>query len=276
MTVRCERHRRRLMKDKRGPNSTSSPRLISNCPWWKVSYGCRLRENFFKIYFQVKLNYFSNYLIIYFSRYPFTGELVVLTRRVDENWYEGRIGNRKGIFPISYVEVIVEPGHRSGNLRKREIKSTKYRIDEIYGGNFYFPETPIQNKPVASPAAHSLLANGSSGGKLSMGPHHYVPSIPVNINTTQPHYNSLVIISRDIFSLYPVVNGNVVQETILIKWETVNKYSRNTDVSCSCSHVWEGASCMYRNSAKRCTSTRIRNQFRKSASSRSHLIQWNF
>ncbi|XP_024867670.1 uncharacterized protein LOC112451961 isoform X3 [Temnothorax curvispinosus] len=93
------------------------------------------------------------------------GELVVLTRRVDENWYEGRIGNRKGIFPISYVEVLTEPGHRS--------------------------ETPIQNKPVASPAAHSLLANGSSGGKMSMGPHHYVPSIPVNINTTQPHYNSL-------------------------------------------------------------------------------------
>ncbi|KAL2741926.1 Sorbin and SH3 domain-containing protein 1 [Vespula maculifrons] len=93
------------------------------------------------------------------------GELVVLTRRVDENWYEGRIGNRKGIFPISYVEVITEPGLRS--------------------------ETPVQSKPIASPAAHSLLANGSAGGKMSMGPHHYVPSIPVNMNTTQPHYNSL-------------------------------------------------------------------------------------
>lgn len=93
------------------------------------------------------------------------GELVVLTRRVDENWYEGRIGNRKGIFPISYVEVITEPGLRS--------------------------ETPVQSKPVASPAAHSLLSNGSAGGKMSMGPHHYVPSIPVNMNTTQPHYNSL-------------------------------------------------------------------------------------
>ncbi|XP_017888396.1 uncharacterized protein LOC108629940 [Ceratina calcarata] len=93
------------------------------------------------------------------------GEYVVLTRRVDENWYEGRIGNRKGIFPISYVEVITEPGHRS--------------------------ETPTQSKPVAAPAAHSLLANGSAGGKMSMGPHHYMPSIPVNMNTTQPHYNSL-------------------------------------------------------------------------------------
>lgn len=33
------------------------------------------------------------------------GELVVLTRRVDDNWFEGRIANRKGIFPVSYVEV---------------------------------------------------------------------------------------------------------------------------------------------------------------------------
>lgn len=40
----------------------------------------------------------------------FSGELVVLTRRVDENWYEGRIGNRKGIFPVSYVDTLMEPG----------------------------------------------------------------------------------------------------------------------------------------------------------------------
>jgi hypothetical protein len=33
------------------------------------------------------------------------GELVTLTRRVDENWYEGRIGANKGIFPVSYVDV---------------------------------------------------------------------------------------------------------------------------------------------------------------------------
>ena len=34
----------------------------------------------------------------------------MLTRRVDENWYEGRIGNRKGIFPVSYVDTLMEPG----------------------------------------------------------------------------------------------------------------------------------------------------------------------
>merc|ERR1711899_553281 len=38
------------------------------------------------------------------------GEIVVLTRRVDANWYEGRIGSRKGIFPATYVDVLLEPG----------------------------------------------------------------------------------------------------------------------------------------------------------------------
>jgi hypothetical protein len=42
------------------------------------------------------------------------GELVVLTRRVDDNWFEGRIGNTKGIFPVSYVEVLSEPGEKPG------------------------------------------------------------------------------------------------------------------------------------------------------------------
>ncbi|XP_039227228.1 uncharacterized protein LOC6528893 isoform X15 [Drosophila yakuba] len=38
------------------------------------------------------------------------GELVTLTRRVDGNWFEGKIANRKGIFPCSYVEVLTDIG----------------------------------------------------------------------------------------------------------------------------------------------------------------------
>ncbi|XP_028133318.2 uncharacterized protein LOC114328625 isoform X1 [Diabrotica virgifera virgifera] len=77
------------------------------------------------------------------------GELVVITRKVDENWYEGKIGGRKGIFPANYVEVLIDP------------------------------QTPptSNTKPVASPAAHSLLLNGSAGGKESMGTHSYTPNI---------------------------------------------------------------------------------------------------
>ncbi|KAM6369581.1 vinexin isoform 2-T2 [Pluvialis apricaria] len=39
------------------------------------------------------------------------GERVCLVRRVDENWYEGRISgtSRQGIFPATYVQVLKEP-----------------------------------------------------------------------------------------------------------------------------------------------------------------------
>ncbi|XP_052069186.1 sorbin and SH3 domain-containing protein 1-like isoform X6 [Mytilus californianus] len=37
------------------------------------------------------------------------GDVVTLLRSVDENWYEGRVGNKQGIFPRSYVEVIFDP-----------------------------------------------------------------------------------------------------------------------------------------------------------------------
>ncbi|CAG0883988.1 unnamed protein product [Cyprideis torosa] len=37
------------------------------------------------------------------------GDRVFVTRRVDRNWLEGRLGSRRGIFPLSYVEVIREP-----------------------------------------------------------------------------------------------------------------------------------------------------------------------
>merc|ERR1719210_975766 len=65
------------------------------------------------------------------------GEMVTLTRRVDQNWYEGRIGSRKGIFPATYIEILVEPGEPRG-----------------------LSPSPII-KPVAAPAAHSILKNGS-------------------------------------------------------------------------------------------------------------------
>lgn len=37
------------------------------------------------------------------------GEVVVLTRRIDQNWWEGRNGTKTGIFPDSYVTILQEP-----------------------------------------------------------------------------------------------------------------------------------------------------------------------
>lgn len=90
------------------------------------------------------------------------GELVVVTRRVDDNWFEGKIGGRKGIFPVSYVEILIDPSESA--------------------------KPSPQAKPVASPAAHSLLLNGSLGGKESMGSHNYVP--PFHNTESTPSYHA--------------------------------------------------------------------------------------
>ncbi|XP_026736958.1 uncharacterized protein LOC113500407 isoform X3 [Trichoplusia ni] len=78
------------------------------------------------------------------------GEVVVLTRRIDQNWWEGRNGTKTGIFPDSYVTVLQEPS--PGQPEPQQLQNS--------------------DKPVASPAAHGLL-NGSA--KRSMGPHSYTP-----------------------------------------------------------------------------------------------------
>lgn len=99
------------------------------------------------------------------------GELVVLTRRVDDNWFEGKIGGRKGIFPVSYVEILIDPSE----------------------------PPPPNTKPVASPAAHSLLLNGSAGGKESMGSHSYTPSRPTPTLSSSYHAKPVQVIGSETY-----------------------------------------------------------------------------
>lgn len=46
------------------------------------------------------------------------------------------------------------------------------------------PPASQSSKPVAAPASHSLLLNGSAGGKESMGSHSYTPSIPTQLTSS--------------------------------------------------------------------------------------------
>ncbi|XP_037850401.2 sorbin and SH3 domain-containing protein 2 isoform X5 [Chlorocebus sabaeus] len=66
------------------------------------------------------------------------GDRVILLKRVDQNWYEGKIPgtNRQGIFPVSYVEVVK--------------KNTKGAED--------YPEPPIPHS-YSSDRIHSLSSN---------------------------------------------------------------------------------------------------------------------
>lgn len=35
------------------------------------------------------------------------GVIIELVSQVDENWYEGRVNGKTGLFPVSYVQVLV-------------------------------------------------------------------------------------------------------------------------------------------------------------------------
>lgn len=81
--------------------------------------------------------------------------MITLIRRIDENWFEGRIGERTGIIPTSYCHVLAWP-RSTGRLPVRQEKS----------------------KPVAAPAAHSLIHNGKIPTKHSYIPWYSGPNSP--------------------------------------------------------------------------------------------------
>lgn len=92
------------------------------------------------------------YLLITRFHNAFQGDRVILLKRVDQNWYEGKIPgtNRQGIFPVSYVEVIKKNASKSlddypdppitqsySSDRIHHLSSTKVRI-------FFSSLSPLQ------------------------------------------------------------------------------------------------------------------------------------
>ncbi|XP_047404816.1 sorbin and SH3 domain-containing protein 2 isoform X25 [Sciurus carolinensis] len=79
------------------------------------------------------------------------GDRIILLKRVDQNWYEGKIPgtNRQGIFPVSYVEVIK--------------KNTK--------GAEEYPDPPIPHS-YSSDRIHSLSSNKLASSEPALPPMH--------------------------------------------------------------------------------------------------------
>nr|XP_012640363.1 sorbin and SH3 domain-containing protein 2 isoform X24 [Microcebus murinus] len=72
------------------------------------------------------------------------GDRVILLKRVDQNWYEGKIPgtNRQGIFPVSYVEVVKKNTRGAEDYPDPPIPHS-YSSDRIHSLSSNKPQRPV-------------------------------------------------------------------------------------------------------------------------------------
>ncbi|XP_010000766.1 PREDICTED: sorbin and SH3 domain-containing protein 2 isoform X3 [Chaetura pelagica] len=94
------------------------------------------------------------------------GDRVILLKRVDQNWYEGKIPgtNRQGIFPVSYVEVIKKNTSKSVDDYPDPPIPQSYSSDRIHHLSSTKPQRPV--------LAHE---NIHSGGEPFQALYNYTP-----------------------------------------------------------------------------------------------------
>lgn len=93
--------------------------------------------------------------------------MITLIRKIDENWFEGRIGDRTGIIPASYCHVMAMPQASRIPIRSEKV-----------------------SKPVAAPAAHSLIHDGSGlSSKHYYSPYLSSPNSPGRSTVSSSNFN---------------------------------------------------------------------------------------
>ncbi|XP_036694485.1 sorbin and SH3 domain-containing protein 2 isoform X19 [Balaenoptera musculus] len=73
------------------------------------------------------------------------GDRIILLKRVDQNWYEGKIpgSNRQGIFPVSYVEVIKKNTTKGAEDYPDPPIPHSYSSDRIHSLSSNKPQRPV-------------------------------------------------------------------------------------------------------------------------------------
>ncbi|XP_028815602.1 sorbin and SH3 domain-containing protein 2 isoform X4 [Denticeps clupeoides] len=94
------------------------------------------------------------------------GEMVILLRQVDQNWYEGKIPdtNKQGIFPVSYVDVLKKFSKAAGHHSDSHV-SQSYSNDRIHSLSSSKP--PFMHPHLSTPSPSPSLRLRSSPSPVS-------------------------------------------------------------------------------------------------------------
>ncbi|XP_074252826.1 sorbin and SH3 domain-containing protein 2 isoform X2 [Saimiri boliviensis] len=100
------------------------------------------------------------------------GDRVILLKRVDQNWYEGKIpgANRQGIFPVSYVEVVKKNTKGAEDYPDPPIPHSysSDRIHSLSSNKLASSEPAPPPTHTASPGSHKGALPGTAQGRLSL------------------------------------------------------------------------------------------------------------
>ncbi|ELK23528.1 Sorbin and SH3 domain-containing protein 2 [Myotis davidii] len=111
------------------------------------------------------------------------GDRVILLKRVDQNWYEGKIPgtNRQGIFPVSYVEVVKRNTAKGAEDYPDPPIPHSYSSDRIHSlsSNKLAPREP------APPLTHRASPGPDNGG-AQQGPTQGWPSLTAQCPPANP------------------------------------------------------------------------------------------
>ncbi|XP_067382967.1 sorbin and SH3 domain-containing protein 1 isoform X2 [Channa argus] len=117
------------------------------------------------------------------------GEKITLIRRVDENWFEGKISgtNRQGIFPVTYVDVHKRPRVRNGvefpdppvSQSPQRSTNTSPQLNRLTTSPLPLPRSPRRS---VSPEVHAISSEWISltvgGGSPPAAPTPPLPPLP--------------------------------------------------------------------------------------------------
>uniref|UniRef100_A0A8C8CR47 Sorbin and SH3 domain containing 1 n=1 Tax=Oncorhynchus tshawytscha TaxID=74940 RepID=A0A8C8CR47_ONCTS len=122
------------------------------------------------------------------------GERIILIRRVDENWYEGKVSgtNRQGIFPVTYIEVHKRPRVKNGlDYPDPPIGQSPHRslnaspqLNRVRNNRLTTSPLPLPRSPrrSVSPEVHAISSEWISltiGGPLLHLPHGLPLRLPL-------------------------------------------------------------------------------------------------